>query len=60
MPTPTYRRNVALKAVEKNPAEDIVYAVFTEFLIKHKNPSHQFVVYLQLSLKWRPDVEGDR
>ncbi|KAM6496228.1 hypothetical protein JOM56_008934 [Amanita muscaria] len=60
MPTPTYRKNVALKAVVNNPAEDIVYAVFTEFLMKHKVPPQRFVVYPQLSLKWNPDVEGDK
>lgn len=36
MPTPTCWRNVALKAVVNNPVEDVVYAVFAEFLAKHK------------------------
>jgi len=56
----TYRRNVAMKAVVGRPREDVTYAVFTEFLIEHKNPGDRFIIYPQLSLKWKPQDESDR
>ena len=49
-----------MKAVVGSPLEDVTYAVFTEFLIEHKNPGHRFIVYPQLSLKWKPEDENDR
>ena len=54
MPSSAYWRNVALKAVVGLPWEDVAYAVFTEFLVKHKNPYERFIIYPQLSLKWSP------
>ena len=60
MNNPNYWRNVAMKAVVGRPLEDITYAVFTEFLIQHKDPGHRFTVYPQLSLKWKPEEETDR
>jgi len=59
-PTPAYWRNVALKAVVGTPREDIVYAVFTQFLTAHKDPQERFVIYPQLSLKWKPDDPQDK
>ncbi|KAF8337670.1 hypothetical protein F5887DRAFT_1063046 [Amanita rubescens] len=59
-PSPAYWQNVALKAVIGTPREDIVYAVFTEFLTAHKNPQERFVIYPQLSLKWKPDDPQDK
>ena len=60
MPTSTYWKNVALKAVVNSPQEDIVYAVFTEFLTQLQSPQERFVIYPQLSLKWKPHAEQDR
>ena len=60
MPTPTYWKNVALKAVVNSPPEDIVYAVFTEFLTQLKTPQECFVIYPQVSLKWKPYAEQDK
>ena len=45
--------------MDNNPKEDIVYAVFVEFLGRHKTPLERFVIYSQLSLKWKPDVKED-
>ncbi|KAF8523319.1 hypothetical protein BU17DRAFT_74982 [Hysterangium stoloniferum] len=52
--------NVTLKAVIGTPRKDIVYAVFTEFLTAHKDPQERFVIYPQLSLKWKPDDPQDK
>jgi hypothetical protein len=60
MPTSTYWRNVALKAVVNSPREDIVYAVFTECLTHLKDPQERFVIYPQLSLKWKPYAGDDK
>jgi len=49
-----------MKAVVGRPLEDVTYAVFTEFLIEHKNPGDRFIIYPQLSLKWKPQDERDR
>ena len=38
----------------------VAYAVFVEFLGRHKMPFERFVIYSQLSLKWKPDVKEDR
>jgi hypothetical protein len=59
MPTPTYWRNLALKAAVDNPAENMVYAVFIEFVMKHKVPPQRFVVHPLLSLAWKTYVEGE-
>lgn len=55
-----YMRNISRKAVDNNPKEDVAYAVFVEFLGRHKTPFERFVIYSQLSLKWKPDVKEDR
>jgi len=55
-----YMRNISRKAVDDTPKEDVVYAVFVEFLGPHKTPLERFVIYSQLSLKWKPDVKEDR
>ena len=49
-----------MKAVVNCPPEDIVYAVFTEFLTQLKTPQERFVIYPQLSLKWKPYAEQDK
>lgn len=59
-PTPAYWRNIALKAVIGTPRKDIVYAVFTEFLTVHKDLQEHFVIYPQLSLKWKLDDPQDK
>lgn len=38
-----------------NALEDITYPVITEFLLVHKNPSHRFSLYSQMTLRWNPD-----
>lgn len=58
--TPTYWRNVALRSVVNSPREDIVYAVFMECLARLKDPQERFVIYPQLSLKWKPSAEDDK
>jgi hypothetical protein len=55
-----YWRNISLKAVDNNPKEDVAYAVFVDFLVQHKKPAERFVIYSQLSLKWKPDMKDDR
>ena len=49
-----------MKAVANRPREDVTYAVFTEFLVSHKTPDYRFIVYPQLSLKWKPEEDGDK
>jgi hypothetical protein len=58
--TPTYWRNLALRSVVNSPREDIVYAVFVECLACLKDPQERFVIYPQLSLKWKPSAEDDK
>jgi hypothetical protein len=35
--------------------EDVTYAIITEFLLQHKHPADRFVLYPQLSLRWKPE-----
>jgi hypothetical protein len=35
--------------------EDVTYAVITELLLQYKHPVERFVLYPQLSLRWKPD-----
>lgn len=49
-----------MKAVINRPREDVVYAVFAEFLAQHKEPHTRFIIYPQLSLKWNPEDERDK
>ena len=39
--------------------EDVTYAVITEFLLEHKRPAERFVLYPQLSLRWKPEDPRD-
>lgn len=39
--------------------EDVTYAVITEFLLQYKHPIERFVLYPQLSLRWKPDDPKD-
>jgi len=39
--------------------EDVTYAVITEFLLQHKDPAERFVLYPQLSLRWKPENPKD-
>ena len=41
------------------PREDVTYAIISEFLFQHKNPSDRFVIYPQISLRWKPDKPDD-
>ena len=50
---------LALKAIRGLPREDVVYAVFTDFVYRHKTPL-RFTVYPQMHLKWKLDEETDR
>lgn len=53
-----YYTNVAWKAA-RDSGESIVYAVLIEFLVRHKNPPCRFVLYPQMSLKWKPNNPQD-
>jgi hypothetical protein len=39
--------------------EDVTYAVIHEFLLKHKIPADRFVLYPQISLRWKPHNPRD-
>jgi len=39
--------------------EDVTYAVITEFLLQYKHPAERFVLYPQLSLRWKPRLPKD-
>jgi hypothetical protein len=39
--------------------EDVTYAVIIEFLLEHKCPADRFVLYPQLSLRWKPEDPRD-
>ena len=54
-----YYTKVAWKAAMDSPRECIVYAVLVEFLVRHKNPPYRFILYPQMSLKWKPGVVED-
>jgi hypothetical protein len=41
------------------PTEDITYPIISEFLLEHKDPQDRFVIYPQLSLRWKPDSMQD-
>jgi hypothetical protein len=55
---PLYYQGVALKAAA-DPRESIVYAVLIEFLALHKDPPWRFILYPQMSLKWKPQDPQD-
>lgn len=54
-----YYLNVAWKASRDEPEECIVYAVLVEFLLRHKRPPFRFILYPQMSLKWKPKEPRD-
>ena len=57
----TYYRQVSRTASNgPNPREDAVYPVVCEFLSVHKNPPYRFVLYPQMSLKWKPEDPPDK
>lgn len=56
----TFMKNLARIAVTGRPREDIVYGVFSDFVILHKIPPTRFTIYPQMSLKWKPADERDR
>ncbi|KAF8274259.1 hypothetical protein EI94DRAFT_1892930 [Lactarius quietus] len=58
-PTPTYWKNMALMGVTKGPPEDIVLAVFSQFLRRHIVPLERLILYPQLTLKWKPSETQD-
>ena len=49
-----YYLKVAWKASRDQPEESVVYAV-VEFMLRHKNPPCRFILYPQMSLKWKPN-----
>ena len=55
-----YLTNISRKAVDNDPKEDLAYAAFVEFLGQHKTPSERFVIFSQMSLKWKPYIKEDR
>lgn len=55
-----YELNLVQIAVTGPPKEDILYAVFTEFVLSHKVPSSRFVLYPQVDLKWKPEDDDDQ
>lgn len=62
---PNYVVSVALQHLidcfikKHNALEDITYSVIIEFLLVYKNPSHQFTLCLQMTLRWNPDCAHD-
>lgn len=54
-----FMKNLARIAVTGRPREDIVYGVFSDFVILHKIPLTRFTIYPQMSLKWKPGDESD-
>ena len=46
--------------MHQDQREDITYAVISEFLAEHKNPPSRFVIYPQISLRWKPDNPNDK
>src|SRR5271154_3871355 len=58
-PEQNYQRSLALKAVTGLPPEDVLYAIFNEFVTLHLQ-RHRFIVYPQMNLKWKPQDAQDR
>lgn len=58
--THQYQRNLALKAVTGLPKEDVLYAIFADFLALHQKPHFRFTIYPQMSLSWKPENRHDR
>lgn len=56
----SYKKNLVLAAVNELSDEDIVYAVFAEFVMFHKTPSERFILAPQLNLSWKPGHSKDR
>lgn len=55
-----YHRNLVRRAAAGRPKEDIVYGVFTEFVLPHKISLTRFTIYPQMRLNWKPADETDR
>ncbi|KIM58462.1 hypothetical protein SCLCIDRAFT_1088969 [Scleroderma citrinum Foug A] len=41
------------------PKEDIIYALICEFLLQHKVPHDRFLLFPQISLRWKPNQPSD-
>ena len=41
------------------PTEDISYPVISEFISEHKHLSDRFIIYPQISLRWKPELAYD-
>jgi hypothetical protein len=51
----------ALRAsvMARSPLEDITYPTITEFLLEHKITHFRFVIFPQMSVKWKPLAQQD-
>jgi len=45
--------------MHRDQREDVTYAVISEFISEHKTPPDRFVIYPQISLRWKPDDPKD-
>jgi hypothetical protein len=43
----------------REPKEDIIYPVICEFILQHKTPEDRFIIYPQISLRWKPNNPQD-
>jgi hypothetical protein len=58
--TSPYLKYILHASLKPNaPREDVIYAVISEFISEHKIPSDRFVIYPQISLRWKPDKPKD-
>lgn len=39
--------------------DNVTYAIIVKFLLQHKYPIEHFVLYPQLSLRWKPEIQKD-
>jgi len=58
-PEQNSQKRLALNAVTNHPTEDVLYAIFNEFVTLHQQ-QHRFAIYPQMSLKWKPHDPQDR
>lgn len=57
-PERNYQRMLVLNAAT-HPTEDVLYAVFYEFLLLHQQ-QHRFVICPQMNLEWKSHDTRDR
>jgi len=52
-------RHMLHASFREESREDVTYAVITEFLLQYKRPVGRFVLYSQMSLRWKPNNPKD-